>query len=119
MRALVLAAALCAVASSASATGTCIPSKAESPLVVETMTRVQEPDMAALAAGRGALQGCGLWSLDIAADGTVKALKAVRVEGGESLRKAVEPWLLTLRFARQDKNWKGLMPVTLEHGGKH
>lgn len=118
MRALVLAAALCAVAGSATAAGTCIPTEAESPLVMETMTRVKQPDMAALAAAHATLQGCGLWSLDIAADGQVTALSVVRLEGGEPLRKAVEPSLLTLRFAPQDKAWRGLMPVTLEHGGK-
>jgi len=118
VRALVLAVVLSGLAMGASAAETCMPTEAEEARVMETMTRVKEPDFASLGAGKPSVVGCGLWSLEISADGRVKALKIVRSQGGESLRGAVEPWIKALRFEPGPKDWSGLMPVTLESDGK-
>ena len=116
MRALILALALSLTASVALAAETCPPTPAEEDLVGKTMMSVKEPDFASLAAGQAALAGCGLWSLDISADGHVAAVKLVRLKGTEALRRAVETWLKALRFEPSTAAWTGLMPVTLENG---
>jgi hypothetical protein len=116
VRALVLAAALSLPASGALAAESCLPTPAEEELVGRTMMSVREPDFASLAAGQGALAGCGIWSLEISAEGQVTAMKLVRLKGGEPLQHAVEPWLKALRFEPSAAAWTGLMPVTLENG---
>lgn len=116
MRALLLAAVLSLTAGAALAAETCPPTPAEEDLVGKTMMSVKDPDFASLAAGQGALAGCGLWSLDISADGHVSAVKMVRLKGTEAVRRAVETWLKALRFEPSAAAWTGLMPVTLENG---
>ncbi|USQ97528.1 energy transducer TonB [Caulobacter sp. RL271] len=112
MRAVVLAAALAMAASSALAAPSCLPTPAEEELVGKTMMSVKEPDFASLPP----LAGCGIWSLEISADGRVGAVKVVRLNGDEALRRAVESWIKALRFEPASAAWTGLIPVTLENG---
>ena len=119
MRALVLAAAIaCLLATTAGAADICAPTEQEEALVATTMTRAKDPDLASLGAGQPSVIGCGVWSLEIGADGRVKTVQAMRLQGGEALRGAVEPWLKNLRFQARAEDWTGVMPVTLENGGK-
>ena len=124
MRALALAAALSAIAGLAWAPGLafaneiCRPTEQEMLPVLEVMTRVKDPDLASLGADQPSLAGCGVWSLEIAADGKVKSVQAMRLQGPEALRGAIEPWLKTLKFEAQAEDWSGVMPVTLQAAGK-
>ncbi|MET0337339.1 MAG: hypothetical protein ABW063_06210, partial [Caulobacter sp.] len=85
-----------------------MPTEEEQVQVMETMTAVQAPDFAALGAGRPELAGCGLWSLQISAQGGVTGLASVRLEGDDAFRQAVERWLRTLRFEPRTQAWRGL-----------
>jgi hypothetical protein len=119
MRALVLAAAIAALmATTAGAADICAPTEQEGSLVAETMTRVRDPDLAALGAGQPSVAGCGVWSLEVAADGHVKTAQPMRLQGDEALRGVVEPWLKNLRFQARTEDWTGIIPVTLENSGK-
>jgi hypothetical protein len=118
MRALALAAALSAIAGLASANEICRPTEQEMLPVLEVMTRVKDPDLASLGADQPSLAGCGVWSLEIAADGKVKSVQVMRLQGPDALRGAIEPWLKTLKFEVQAEDWSGVMPVTLQASGK-
>jgi hypothetical protein len=119
MRALVLAASIASLtATTAGAADICAPTEQEEALVTETMKRVQDPDLASLGAGQPSVAGCGVWSLEVGADGRVKTVQPMRLQGGEALRGVVEPWLKNLRFQARVEDWTGIMPVTLENSGK-
>lgn len=119
MRATLLAAAVASLlATTAGAAEICAPTEREEPLVAETLKRVTDPDLASLGAGQPSVGGCGVWSLEVAADGHVTTVQAMRLQGDEALRGVVEPWLRNLRFQARAEDWTGIMPVRLEKGGK-
>jgi hypothetical protein len=118
MRALVLAAVVASLMATTAEADICAPTEAEQAQVAETMKRAQDPDLATLGAGHPSVTGCGVWSLEVAADGHVKTAQPMRLQGDDALRGVVEPWLKNLRFQARTEDWTGIIPVTLENSGK-
>ena len=78
MRAAILAAAIVSLlATTAGAADICAPTEQEDALVAETMKRVKDPDLASLGAGQPSVAGCGVWSVEVGADGRVKTVQAL------------------------------------------
>jgi len=101
--------------------GPCALSDDEAVLLEETSDQVARwpaPDDYVDVESRVPSVGCGVWSLSIGKDGSVKTVRLLRSEAQGAFAETTKLMLLKIRYRASRRDWTGLVKITLKREGE-